>query len=310
MVGVLTGLWSDYSQPAALRMTLTLPVNQSNYLLSALAVLVTLSAASFWNITAFVLHHYKSKNQAPDDVDLQHRVLLRNSGGAMASIVQLLKIQLAWSKKRGTSVLGRTLGLVIPPVAILLVFSVASIMTSRVANNSYDGILARASPDSCGVLRVNDRKDIESMRWKFFKAQNDSVRARAYVRDFYFGSLASGHLQSNFPRAVLSYSEAITTTCPFPNTTRCSDPRGAISFTTKLMNSHDVLGINAPPENRIEVEATMTCSPINANDLVRIETYKGDQWVEFFMGPVNNTNKPYTFAADMDGGTTLKSYDL
>ena len=126
--------------------------------------------------------------------------------------------------------------------------------------------------------------------------------------------IQGGPLMHVIAAKAVAFKEDLAADCPFPNATRCSDNRGAVSFTTGMLSSHDYLGINAPPESRIDVEVTMSCSPIRVDDLVAVEEFNGDDWVEFFMGPVLDSTKrpktPYTFAAPRESDMSLKSYGL
>jgi len=60
MVVITTGLWWDYSKPPILAATITLPIDLGGYLLSGLTLLVSVAGASFWNIVAFLLHHWRA----------------------------------------------------------------------------------------------------------------------------------------------------------------------------------------------------------------------------------------------------------
>lgn len=311
MAEVATGLWYDYSQSSVLRATLTLSVGNANYLLSALTFLVTLAAASFWNITAFVLHHLKVGKTEPDDVDLQHRVLLRNPAPASGSIISLVKVHWAWRGKNRRHLLGSTCGVLLPALLILACFSAASILVSRVANKSYGGTLARLTPDTCGILLFNNDSSIDATAWRYNKVQNDTLRARAYVRDFYYGSQSSASASSLFPQATLNYSYSASAPCPFPNTSRCAlGENGAFSMTTDFLDSHNALGINAQPDDRIELQISVTCSPLVVDDLLETTERDSQQFVEAFMGPVEGTNLTSTYQALVEPSGTRSSYLL
>src|SRR3569833_2594017 len=82
---VVTGLWHDRSQNAVLGAILTLPTQQANLLLTALAVLVTLTAASFWNLVALLLHSLHARGPESDPLGLQLQGGRRGGGAAGAA---------------------------------------------------------------------------------------------------------------------------------------------------------------------------------------------------------------------------------
>lgn len=311
MVEIATGLWNDHSRSVVAGATLTLTVDDANYLLSALTFLVTLAASSFWNITVFVLHHLQARKTDPDDVDLQHRVILRNPASAGGSIVSLLKVYMAWRKRKRSGLLASTCVLLVPAVLVLVCFSAASILTSRVANKSYSGTLARLAPSSCGNLWFNNDTRIEAQAWRYNKLLNDTLRARAYVRDFYYGSQSSDSAWSTFPRARLPYVWTAEAPCPFPNVSRCAlGENGAASMTTSLLDSHKDLGINAPPGDRVSLQISITCSPLVIDDLLTTTETDNQTVVEVFMGPVTGTNWTSTNQALVEPSLSRATYQL
>jgi hypothetical protein len=296
MSGVYNGIWRDYSSSSIITgTTLTLDVAGANYVLSALTFLVTIAGASFWNITAFVLHHFLTKKRSPDDVDLQHRVLLRNAPTVGSSIIWLVKIHLAWSSKKRKGLWLGTLILLLPALLTFLLFSAASILTSRVANKSYAGALAPILPSACGKIQYYNDTSSAAMSWTQSKSLNDTLRARSYVREFYFGAMSSASQFSVFPRAILPYTSSYDASCPFPNTSRCSlGEDKAFSVTTKLLDSHTDLGINAPPADRIQFQMEMVCSPLDIRDRIVTSQYNSQVSDYIFLGPlIGGSNSTY-----------------
>jgi hypothetical protein len=285
-ISIYTGFWYDQSRSKILGATITLPIRWGNYLIATLSVLVTICAASFWTIEAFGLHQAVVGRQDVDAVDLQQEVILRNSGSAIGTIWELVKVQMAWRGRAASRLRTRTLAIAIPAFLTWLAFTAGSIFVAEVASRSYDRIHVLINPEDCGFanLDINDPNGflpdptIEKLSGLNFgemfsfteRLRGDTVDARAYARSWYGNSPTSLAHNSIFPVARLSYIVNTSAPCPFFGTGICmTASKTAMIMDTGLLDSHSILGINARVQDRVEFQRTVTCAPLNVDKYAR-----------------------------------------
>ncbi|KAK4122214.1 hypothetical protein N657DRAFT_664830 [Parathielavia appendiculata] len=269
MVAIATGLWWDYSRPAVQAATLTLPSDLGNVLLSGLTVLVTVAGVSFWNIAAFVLHSLRVlPGSGPVSVlSLQHRVILRNSPGAIGTAWEAVKIYLAWYSTRPPRLFMRTIAIVVPALIISAGFAIAAVFVSHVASRANGFVIARAQPENCGFWWF-DRNNIDGVTAGRIKQANDTLLARTYVANFYANTTTSSTARSIFVQPALPYTTNPSAPCPIPASERCIlGPNAAFGMKTAILDSQESLGINARAEDRVGVEISVTCSQVSTRGL-------------------------------------------
>jgi len=283
MVAIATGLWWDYSRPAVQAATLTLPADLGNVLLSGLTVLVTVAGASFWNVAAFVLHSQlvRMDGEPVGALSLQHRVTLRNSSSPIGTAWKAIKIYQAWYSTRSPRLLVRTLAVVVPALIIWASFAAAAVFVSRVASRANGVVVARVQPENCGVWQF-DTSYVEGIAAARTKKANDTALARTYVSNFYANTTISSIARSIFVQPTLAYTTNPAAPCPIPAAELCIwGPNAAFSMTTAMLDSQQMLGVNARAQDRVSVQISATCSQVKtrdyrrANDTHEIFTFGG-----------------------------------
>jgi len=293
MVAIASGLWWDYSKSHVLAPTLTLPVNSGSILISGLTLLVTFAGASFWSITAFVLHHWKAKGETTGTLDLQYEVSLRNSTGAIRTLWEVIKIHQAWSKKRPKPPLLQTFTVAVPAILISVGFAAASLLTSTVANKTYGAAIARVQPNDCGFWIFDDTTD--GMMDMSRKIVNDTIQARNYAATFYANSSGST-VRPMFVQSTLPYSIDDSAPCPIPAAERCILGHDkAFRVTSAFLDSHEMLGINAKPNDRISVQLSLTCSPVQVDDLYNTPGSGDSRAREYYLGGYSGNSSAPTY---------------
>lgn len=293
MSDIAIGLWFDNSQPPVLGWTLTLRVDQGTILLSFLAFLVTIAGTSAWGLIASLLHTLLARRKnGIDAIRLQHQVMLRNSAGALNTALDLMKSGYAWNKARSRNVWARTIYLATVALLTSALFAAASILTSRVANRGYSAILARSVERNCGIITSQSTGSHDEQTAVLNKAINDASQARNYAVNFYMNKTNTRAARSVFPVARLPSSYQTTTDCPAVNQTRCSQANdNAIEMQTELLDSHYMLGINAPPSERVSVQKKMTCAMVNVVDHMFIT----NSTIVYDLGPALGSPMTYTY---------------
>jgi len=259
-----SGFWNDRSQPAVLGTTLTVPLDQGYYLVTFLALLVSLAGASFWNLTALFLHRILARGPAADMVGLAFQVALRNLGTPAKVALGSIKLYHAWAGKGVRNLGRRTLGILVPAAFVWVGFAVASVLASRVAITSGKGdAVSPIHPRRCGLWSPFRGGDMERPIEFSRKVAKDTIQARNYVSTFYSQASTSTISRSPFKSVVIPIQMNTSAPCPFPNPDRCQLGRnGALTMKTPLLNSHEVFGINSYPADQVTFQYEAACSPI------------------------------------------------
>ncbi|KAK9416637.1 hypothetical protein SUNI508_09547 [Seiridium unicorne] len=86
--------------------------------ITAIAFLVTIAGTSAWSLVASLLHSMLALRPAGvDAIGLQHQVLFRNTAGALGTMLDLVKVQFAWTKVKAQGSWDRTILLAIDGVS-------------------------------------------------------------------------------------------------------------------------------------------------------------------------------------------------
>ncbi|OCL08835.1 hypothetical protein AOQ84DRAFT_292365 [Glonium stellatum] len=291
---VYTGFWVDHSRGAVFGATLTVPIQYGSFIITSLTVLISMSAASAWQITAYVLHQARVKKYESDGLDLQLQVLLQNSDSPASTIFNALKFDRAW-RNLTSRVHARVLAIVVSAFAVWVTFLLAGIFVAAVASSSNQEVTVLAQPGACGMLEFNNATlaGFNSVESKFL---NDTISARAYARDWYSGSSGNIPARSIFPVVRLPYKTNTAAPCPFNG--RClMGENSALSLDTSLLDSHYMLGINAPAQDRISWRNVVTCSPVNVSDFVLIQTSPTTNrtYENIYIGPFGFDNMTFSY---------------
>lgn len=273
---VRTGYWVDYTGGNTHQAVVTVPLQYSGFLISALTLLVSVAGTSFWTIVAYALHQRGVIYNGPTDlVHLQRQVLLRNVPTPFFALLSSWKLWRAWSHA-GNGQARRLAVVVVFATGILALFTAASLLVASIASRAEDSILVLARPERCGLNSVGPslplpddwRTQLDLATWTTAAA----LRGRAYAKAWYsLGRNSTNLLRTVFPATNLPYSVS-QVPCPFPDK-RCSqvrpghpdyasDPDLAVQLDTGMLHSRTYLGINAPDDESMEFRMRYTCSSV------------------------------------------------
>ncbi|KAH8880774.1 hypothetical protein GQ53DRAFT_788429 [Thozetella sp. PMI_491] len=311
MSAAASGLWRDQSQNVVLGATLTLPIQQANLLLAALAFLVTLAGGSVWNLVALLIHSMLVRGKESHVLGLQHQVALRNSGSSAVVVFHVARIHLAWLGRGVPNLWKRTAGLLLPALFIWATFAAASIFTSRVALGSQsEATIARLQANNCGFFNYNTTT-IDGFLAYMSKMTNDTLQARNYVNTFYNNATTSP-TGSTFKSLVLPHKVETASPCPFPNADRCiGGHNAAMNLSSGFLDSYEDLGINSNAGDRVTFQYSVACSPIHGTDLAKNQVTSDNQtWIDIYFGPLVAMDLPYTYEFEKATSNTLVGYIL
>lgn len=314
---ISTGLWWDYSKSGASAATLTLSIQSGGYLLSFLALLVTIAGTSTWSIVAFCLHtvksHQRQGSESTHPIDFMHRVSLRNSGSGISTFWKIVKNHRDWARMIKNPLQAnsakKSAMIAIPALLVWVGFAVAVIFTSNVANKAYGTTFARLQDDHCGVWRYNTTTT-EGNELQRNKEVNDTMQARNYASNFYVNTSTQEKLsRSTFVQEALPYTTDTNVTCPWGTKKCLRRQNGTMRAYTPLLDSHTMFGMNALPQDRIRIQINMTCSPITTQGYVKpILAYDNATFTGYYMGEVQGGIEDSTYTHYDDSQRTGMGY--
>ena len=311
---IYTGHWINWSRGAILGSTLTLSTRDGGLLTAFIAIFVTLAGAAFWKILSYLLHQYRASEEYQPAIHQQEQLVLRNTTSPADAAWQFAQIGFYWRNIVSKSIL-RSLPLVFLALFNVGLFGLASIFSSYVTRAPGDETLI-TSPN-CGLWLLNHTYDSSdtyiAMRTKTLR---DTVTASDYARACYNNT--ENILQCNqYTAGKISWKFNQNASCPFAPELCLLGPNSAYEMDTGPIDSHTVLGINAPTEARITLRKVTTCSPIHVlddfyqvyNDTDKTHLAYGNTFVRYYLGEISTVSN-YTYAYNMVNSYSDPNYDL
>ena len=318
---VYTGVWTDHSKPYPLGRYITLTVSDTQLLIGGTAAFITLVASSLWTIYAFIAHRWLATRSDADLMRLQHRSILRNDGSPLNALADTFWLSWWWKawtlcpprtrKHRARSVCQRSCAFALPAIIIFATFTAAGLLFSKfIATQSYRGSKVLLTDSShrgeCGIATFTTT--LAGTQDQYPRDANNTRAAISYSRSCY--SPRTGDLVqcSLYARTKLNYT-TIPSQCPFGSPTSdfastiCAwnANNGAHRVATALLNTHDDLGINAPPEDRLTFQKEIICSPLTQIGFTSNETRFGSQ--------ANQSLIHYNYGAPSRAANATSVYD-
>ncbi|KAF4546051.1 Cytochrome p450 protein [Lasiodiplodia theobromae] len=265
--GVYTGVWTNWSRGRITGSTLTLTAAHGALLIAFLAFFITIITAGLWKIFTYILFHIFSA-KAPDARDgLYHRrqAILRNSLNPLSGLIYLARSSWAWrhSAKRMKR---RMLPVILFTAICIALFSLASGFSAKVAT-SFSSEALISSPDCLVVpYQVAD----ESNSFTDEGSRIDAIQQAEFSHDL---AIYAKECYSDRPTDAMTPCEKLlkpklaihsntSAACPFSNSI-CRTNTSNIFLDSGLLDSHEDLGLNAPPEQRFKYRTTAHCAPLN-----------------------------------------------
>ena len=252
---IYTGPWINWSHGLILGSTITLSSTGGALLTSFLAAFITLVGAQLWKVLSFTLHQTRASKGPQDGLHHQHQVLLRNTQSPGAAAWSFLQQAYYWRKQASVF---RSLPWALFCVFYVILFGVLSVFSAEVTKSAGNDRLIRSS--DCGYWRLKDG-DFHQTAMNSFnaKALNDSTTAAAYARECYSGNSNSQQC-GTMAAPSIPWTVNYNATCPFGDHMCLWSDTAAFQINATI-DSHTLLGINAPESGRIIYKKVTTCAP-------------------------------------------------
>ena len=274
------GGWINWSHDTAFGNTLTLSSRGGYFLVAFLSLYVTIAGNRFWLIIAFLIHQEKATRNQFDGVHFQQQVILRNDSTPMGAFMSFLKVARRWKGIAEKPIL-RSLPLLLLTLLIQGAFHAASLLTAEVTKAAGNETLIHSPNCAYWTAASNNPFEQGGLRTKLAA---DTVSAASYSRACY-GKNSS--LCTTYAAKQIDWEPVANPTCPFSPELCFSSPSAVYQMDTGQIDSHYILGLNAPKKNRITYRRLTTCAPINATKfLSKGSDSAGNTWFNYSMGAV------------------------
>ncbi|KAL9638460.1 MAG: hypothetical protein Q9164_001539 [Protoblastenia rupestris] len=311
---IYTGPWINWSRGLVLGSTITLSQRDAGLLTAFLGIFVTAAGAACWRLLSYAVHQHRAKEAPRDGLHHQQQVILRNNNTSGA-VWQLAQLVWYWRNVRVRAML-RNLPLIALAVCNMTLFAVAGIFSSEVTKAAGNETLLR--PSSCGFLTPDDSLPSTSQVLNAAISAlnlNDTLAASTYSRACYDNDQKS--LQCNqFSQPRIRWKSKSNSSCPFASNLCLKGPMSAYEMDTGLVDSHEMLGINAREVDRMQFRKVSACSPIRTtpyvyevNDTNPDHAAYGDTLFRYAFGELKGSSN-YTFQYNLRDRASISGYVL
>ena len=294
---IYIGPWINWSHGVIRGATLTLSSRDGGLLTAFLGIFVTGAGASVWRILSYLIHQLRTSSEFEDGFHHQQQLILRNTGSSVGAAWQFFQMVFYWWKCARRPLL-RALPLTMLALCNLLLFAVAGVFSSEVTKSAGNQTLIR-SPN-CGTWALNGTGSQLELFAYTSKVLNDTITAASYARACY-GNTQNVLQCDQYAQQQIKWTTNQNASCPFASGTCILGDTAAYEMDTGPVDSHDVLGINAPQDERITYRKVTTCAPIHTTGYVEFwnntnvgEVTYDDTFQQFFFGPIVDVSN-YTY---------------
>lgn len=285
--GVYLGVWTNWSRGRVMGTTLTLSREDGNYLLSFTAFFIGLVSTRFWRVLCFILHNSFSTSAPRDALYHQQQAILRNSDSADAGL--LLFLQLAWAwRKRAKRAFVRVLPVVATAALSAAAFTIAGGFSSSISTGVGNDVLLDGS--NCALVDTS-RDDVGSMSLLSPYVSRQSSSAANYAQQCYSTNTSGMFQCGTFVKPRIPSFVDNQTACPFSEGL-CQSAEN-LRFDTGYIDSHEHLGLNAPPDERISFRLALQCAPLVTEGYSNNTSTSAKNYTTYYYGESSDGNYTY-----------------
>ncbi|KAJ2981336.1 hypothetical protein NUW58_g6714 [Xylaria curta] len=261
---VYVGIWTNWSRGRVMGSTLTLRRRDADLLIAFTAFFIAFVTTRAWRILCFMFHRFYSTADPRDALYHQRQTILRNSSSPESGIQMLL--WLLWANRRSKGGF-RPLPAAVVAFVCVSIFTVAGGFSSQISTAIGNEVLIKSS--NCGYTPMPG-----VLNNPFFTRQlaNRAITTNAaanYAQQCYSndktGLLDCGRF---ITKKVENSKINIQASCPFRNNI-CRNESTNLLIDSGYIDSHDILGLNAPPNERILLRNVLHCAPLTTTGFAR-----------------------------------------
>lgn len=253
-----SGVWTNWGKGRVLGLTLTVSDRDGGILISFLTMFVRLIGNHCWGILSFALHQWRSSTKPQDGLFHQQQVTLRNAKSQSQALWKMAMLTGFW-KANTPRPLRRSIPMISLIMFHLVAFTIAGLFTSRFISSSNETLVPKGV---CGSWSENYHSYEDLNAYQEYR-KGTMQRSAGYTTNCY-GSPPGNRFCTGYAKQQISAKVDFNFSCPFTDPDTCIDPTYNIQIDTGLIDSDRDLGINAPPENRIQYRKVTTCAPVNS----------------------------------------------
>ncbi|KAI2620167.1 hypothetical protein GGS26DRAFT_601766 [Hypomontagnella submonticulosa] len=280
---VYLGTWTNWSRGPVFGPTLTITRVQGNLLIAFTASFIAFVASRFWRILCFMLHRRYSTPSPRHTLHHQRQVVLRNSSAPESGLLSLLRLLVAWRNlpMRKLVVLA---SLALLSFSCLAGFTVAGGFSSSISTSVKDEVLLNSA--NCGISSIPYEVPVlEGFAAQTRFASEQLSQASNYAQQCYnagkFGSMeCNKFVVDHLPIGSVNDSAG----CPFQDSI-CRTPGSNLQLDTGYIDSNELLGLNAPENERFAWRYVLQCAPLQTKEYTSQVVGKNNQsYVRYHYG--------------------------
>ncbi|KAH8590047.1 hypothetical protein B0O99DRAFT_655110 [Bisporella sp. PMI_857] len=292
--------WTNYNGNAVGGGQITMAKDTAELLNIFIGIFLVFAEAGLWDLISFWCFKFNrqlrkgSTGSLRDGLFHQQQTVLRNGGSPLSIAMAYGQMWKAWGL-RNPEVITRTWPLILTAMLSFIFFLVALPFITALALLDNQGVEVLIRSPNCGFWKaVFTNTDTDTTASAIMT--NQSWEAVSYVDDCYESDAPSTLCDRFLPQRRLPTFEWSATPCPFDvDVCLDTDKFPAFKMQTEVLDSHKDFGINAPPNDRIKLQRTTICSPLNVTRFTNITngTVLGEKITGVYFGPIAGFE--YTF---------------
>ncbi|KAI0515427.1 hypothetical protein F5B22DRAFT_189947 [Xylaria bambusicola] len=291
------GLWTNWSRGSVLGLTFTTTRERGNLLIAFTAFFISFIATRVWKIVCLILHRSYSTSNPSDAVHHQQQVILRNSSSPESGLLSLIRLSNAYK----SSLKGRLLRQLTPILLAILVlvgFSIAGGFSSSISSSVRDEVLTKST--NCGIVGPSTTSVTDLAIWTAHgsKLLNDAIQ---YAQNCYTeASAGKPECQKYVVNKIPTNMTDTSAPCPFDEK-MCRTTEN-IRLDTGYINSHHLIGLDAPKSERFAWRYVLQCAPLRTDGYTSKVTIGNKTEVRYHYGATSYgqygspTEDPVTFS--------------
>jgi hypothetical protein len=332
-IPVHIGLWTDWSKGRILGKSITVTDADGRYIISATSAFIGIVASFGWTIIVYLIHQIRASKDDGDVLFCQQQLSLRNSGSPLGTAWELFQLASAWSpekilwfkrqaKSNAENARTSSLALITCALGFWSAFTVAGVMSSRIANPAFEASTVQVKETNCGIWSFA-LTNTTTVNQRDQRLLADTLAGRAYARACYANDSSFSSTLSCNTYAVRSLpyvTLSLDSQCPFGTRRNISNQdqpfangpcdteknTGSFNMSTYLLDSHVHLGINAQKHDRVQFSMSVVCSALTTTN--RTSVSGGDlcpsgvgcskNYTAYNFGPIVPGVSNYTYLYD------------